>query len=75
MIWTSVFISGCSLTDFSAFSYVLSGGHSAPLAEEADAEWQDVLPDAELVVIPGGSHLLLDEFPAAVDALRTFLKA
>jgi pimeloyl-ACP methyl ester carboxylesterase len=26
-------------------------------------------------VIPGGSHLLLDEFPAAVEALRKFLKA
>jgi pimeloyl-ACP methyl ester carboxylesterase len=38
-------------------------------------DWQDVLPEAELVVIPGGGHLLLDEFPAAVEALRTFLKA
>jgi pimeloyl-ACP methyl ester carboxylesterase len=38
-------------------------------------DWQEVLPDAELVVIPGGSHLLLDEFPVAVEALRTFLKA
>lgn len=38
-------------------------------------DWQDLLPKAELAVIPGGSHLLLDEFPAAVEALRTFLKA
>jgi len=38
-------------------------------------DWQEVLPQAELEVIPGGSHLLLDEFPAAVDALRRFLKA
>jgi pimeloyl-ACP methyl ester carboxylesterase len=38
-------------------------------------DWQDLLPEAELAVIPGGSHLLLDEFPAAVEALRTFLKA
>lgn len=37
-------------------------------------DWQTVLPHAELAVIPGGSHLLLDEFPAAVDALREFLK-
>ena len=37
------------------------------------AEWQAVLPNAELAVIPGGSHLLLDEFPEAVDALRRFL--
>jgi pimeloyl-ACP methyl ester carboxylesterase len=39
------------------------------------AEWQEVLPNAELVVIPDGGHLLLDEFPAAVEALRRFLKA
>ncbi|HYD24979.1 MAG TPA: alpha/beta hydrolase [Croceibacterium sp.] len=38
-------------------------------------DWQEVLPQAELEVIPGGSHLLLDEFPAAVEALRRFLKA
>jgi pimeloyl-ACP methyl ester carboxylesterase len=38
-------------------------------------EWHEVLPHAELAVIPGGSHLLLDEFPAAVEALRAFLKA
>lgn len=36
-------------------------------------DWQEVLPGAERVVIPGGSHLLLDEFPAAVDALVDFL--
>ena len=38
-------------------------------------EWQAVLPNAKLEVIPGGSHLLLDEFPAAVEALRRFLKS
>lgn len=38
-------------------------------------DWQDVLPHAELAVIPGGSHLLLDEFPSAVEALRRFLQA
>jgi pimeloyl-ACP methyl ester carboxylesterase len=37
-------------------------------------DWQEVLPHAELEVIPGGSHLLLDEFPAAVDVLRSFLR-
>jgi len=37
-------------------------------------EWQTVLPHARLEVIPGGSHLLLDEFPAAVEALRRFLR-
>jgi pimeloyl-ACP methyl ester carboxylesterase len=38
-------------------------------------DWQEVLPHAELAVIPGGGHLLLDEFPAAVEALRRFLEA
>ena len=38
-------------------------------------EWQTVLPGAQLDVIPGGSHLLLDEFPAAVEAMRSFLEA
>jgi pimeloyl-ACP methyl ester carboxylesterase len=37
-------------------------------------DWQEVLPHAELEVIPGGSHLLLDEFPAAVEVLRGFLR-
>jgi len=37
-------------------------------------EWQQALPHAELEVIPGGSHLLLDEFPAAVEALARFLE-
>jgi pimeloyl-ACP methyl ester carboxylesterase len=36
-------------------------------------EWQELLPQARLEVIPGGSHLLLDEFPEAVEALRRFL--
>ncbi|MEO0062366.1 MAG: 4,5:9,10-diseco-3-hydroxy-5,9, 17-trioxoandrosta(10),2-diene-4-oate hydrolase [Pseudomonadota bacterium] len=36
-------------------------------------DWQQALPHAELTVIPGGSHLLLDEFPSAVGALRDFL--
>jgi pimeloyl-ACP methyl ester carboxylesterase len=39
------------------------------------AEWHKVLPHAELAVIPDGGHLLLDEFPAAVEAVRRFLKA
>lgn len=39
------------------------------------AEWHEVLPNAELAVIPNGGHLLLDEFPAAVETMRRFLKA
>lgn len=40
-----------------------------PLLEE----WQARLPDAQSVVIPGGGHLLLDEFPAARVAALEFL--
>jgi pimeloyl-ACP methyl ester carboxylesterase len=38
-------------------------------------DWMTLLQHAELAVIQGGGHLLFDEFPAAVDALRRFLKA
>ncbi len=38
-------------------------------------EWQALLPKAKLETVPGGSHLLLDEFPQAVAALRRFLAA
>ncbi|MEO6041186.1 MAG: alpha/beta hydrolase [Croceibacterium sp.] len=38
-------------------------------------DWQKAMPEARLEVIAGGSHLLLDEFPAAVAALRAFLES
>jgi pimeloyl-ACP methyl ester carboxylesterase len=38
-------------------------------------EWQRALPQAQSVVIPGGSHLLLDEFPEARHAGLRFLTA
>src|SRR5690606_41333084 len=38
-------------------------------------DWHAVLPHAEVALIPNGSHLLFDEFPAAVAALRRFLEA
>jgi pimeloyl-ACP methyl ester carboxylesterase len=44
-----------------------------PLAMAQD--WLEVLPQARLEVIPDGSHLLPDEFPEAVDAIRNFLTA
>jgi pimeloyl-ACP methyl ester carboxylesterase len=43
-----------------------------PLAMAQD--WLEVLPHAELEVIPNGSHLLPDEFPEAVDVLRSYLR-
>ena len=41
-----------------------------PMAQD----WLEVLPHARLEVIPNGSHLLPDEFPEAVDVLRSFLR-
>jgi len=38
-------------------------------------DWHAVLLHAEVALIPNGSHLLFDEFPAAVEALRRFLEA
>jgi pimeloyl-ACP methyl ester carboxylesterase len=38
-------------------------------------DWQEALSQAQLAVIPSGSHLLLDEFPGAVEAMRHFLKS
>src|SRR5690606_33896342 len=37
-------------------------------------DWQEILPRAELAPVPGGSHLLFDEFPAAVEVLKRFLR-
>jgi len=37
-------------------------------------DWQEVLPAAELAIIPHGGHLLFDEFPEAVEVLRSFLR-
>ncbi|MBO9575775.1 MAG: alpha/beta hydrolase [Sphingobium sp.] len=42
-----------------------------PLLEE----WRSRLPQAQSIVIPGGGHLLLDEFPAAREAALAFLTA
>jgi len=38
-------------------------------------DWQAVLPRAEVVVIPGGGHLLLDENAPSREAARQFLLA
>ncbi|MBO9669098.1 MAG: alpha/beta hydrolase [Sphingobium sp.] len=38
-------------------------------------EWLARIPHARSVVIPGGSHLLLDEFPAARQAALDFLRS
>jgi pimeloyl-ACP methyl ester carboxylesterase len=42
--------------------------------EQAPA-WAELVPGAETTIIPGVGHLLFDESPAAVDAVRAFASA
>ena len=63
------------LRDFDRPTLLLWGELDRIVPLATAAEWQEVLPHAELAVIPGGSHLLPDEFPAAVVRLRSFLGA
>lgn len=63
------------LKGFDRPTLLLWGENDKVVPADFAEEWQNALPNARLEVIPGGSHLLLDEFPAAVDALRRFLKA
>lgn len=63
------------LKGFDHPTLLLWGENDRVVSLDFAEEWQKVLPNARLDVIPGGSHLLLDEFPSAVEALRRFLKA
>jgi pimeloyl-ACP methyl ester carboxylesterase len=63
------------LKDFDRPTLLLWGENDRVVALDHAAEWRVALPHAMLEVIPGGSHLLLDEFPEAVEALRRFLKS
>lgn len=62
-----------ALHGFDRPTLLLWGGEDRILPPGYLREWQDVLPEAEVEVIPGGSHLLPDEFPAAVEAIARFL--
>ena len=62
------------LRGFDKPTLLLWGGNDRIVPLGYAAEWQEVLPDARLEVIPNGGHLLLDEFPAAVEVLRNFLR-
>ena len=61
------------LKHFERPTLLLWGEKDRVVALEFAEEWQKALPSARLEVIPGGSHLLLDEFSEAVEALRRFL--
>lgn len=61
------------LAGFARPTLLLWGGDDRVVPPAFADEWQKVLPHARLEIVPGGSHLLLDEFPEAVEALRRFL--
>jgi pimeloyl-ACP methyl ester carboxylesterase len=63
------------LKDFDRPTLLLWGEKDRIVPLPTAEEWQKTLPNAELAVIPGGSHLLPDEFPEAVTVLRKFLEA
>lgn len=64
-----------ALTGFDRPTLLLWGEADRILPPDLAQDWHALLPQAELRMIAGGSHLLLDEFPAAVQAMRDFLLA
>ena len=52
---------------------VLWGERDRVLPSGLAAEWTSALPEARAEIVAGGSHLLLDEFPAARVAAARFL--
>lgn len=64
-----------SLAGFDRPSLLLWGENDRIVPLGYAQGWQEVLPQARLEVIPGGSHLLLDEFPEAVEVMAEFLSA
>lgn len=52
---------------------LLWGGEDRIVPPGFIPEWQGLLPDAQVTVIPGGAHLLLDENAAARKAAKDFL--
>jgi len=52
---------------------VLWGERDRIVAAALAREWASLLPDARMEIVPGGGHLLLDEFPAARAAAARFL--
>lgn len=62
-----------ALTGFDRPTLLLWGGADQVVPTGFIPDWQSVLPGAEVVLIPGGAHLLLDENLAARRAAKEFL--
>lgn len=62
-----------ALASFDRPTLLLWGGADQVVPTGFIPDWQSVLPDAEVTVIPGGAHLLLDENLAARRAAKEFL--
>jgi len=62
-----------ALEGFDRPSLLLWGGADRIVPPGFIPDWQAVLPEAELAVIEGGGHLLLDESVPSREALRRFL--
>ncbi|WEK45403.1 MAG: alpha/beta hydrolase [Candidatus Andeanibacterium colombiense] len=62
-----------ALAEFDRPALLLWGSADQVVPQEFIPVWQEVLPQAEVTVIPGGAHLLLDENAAARKAAKDFL--
>lgn len=62
-----------ALAEFDRPTLLLWGENDRIVPTGFIPDWQGVLPQAEVAVIPGGGHLLLDESVASREAARKFL--
>ena len=62
-----------ALAGFDRPTLLLWGSADQVVPQEFIPAWQEVLPQAEVAVIPGGAHLLLDENLASRKAAKDFL--
>jgi len=59
--------------DFDRPTLLLWGEHDKVVPTGFIPDWERAVPHADVAVIPGGSHLLLDEFPQACAAMKAWL--
>jgi pimeloyl-ACP methyl ester carboxylesterase len=62
------------LKGFDRPTLLLWGSNDRIVVPAYAQDWREVLPHAELAIVPDGGHLLFDEFPEAVEVLRSFLR-
>lgn len=64
-----------ALAGFDRPTLLLWGGADQVVPPEFIPVWQEAIPQAEVAIIPGGAHLLLDENLASRKAAKDFLLA